>query len=55
MGEKFVWWWWVVVIPDISDIPVISKSQSRINKSCCFVLQYNTETQVLVLQYYFEK
>ena len=25
------------------------------NKSCCFVLQYNTEALVLVLQYYFGK
>ena len=25
------------------------------NKSCCFVLQYNTETLVLVLQYHFGK
>jgi hypothetical protein len=25
------------------------------NKSCCFVLQYNTEVLVLVLQYYFGK
>jgi hypothetical protein len=23
------------------------------NKSCCFVVQYNTEALVLVLQYYF--
>ena len=27
----------------------------RMNKSCCFVLQYNTEAMVLVLQYCFEK
>jgi hypothetical protein len=26
---------------------------ARMNKSCCFVLQYNTEALVLVLQYYF--
>jgi hypothetical protein len=26
---------------------------SRMNKSCCFVLQYNTEALVLVFQYYF--
>jgi hypothetical protein len=25
------------------------------NKSCCFVLQYNTGALVLVLQYYFGK
>ena len=28
---------------------------ARMNKSCCFVLQYNTETLVLVLQYYIGK
>jgi hypothetical protein len=28
---------------------------SRMNKSCCFVLQYNTKALVLVLQYYFGK
>jgi hypothetical protein len=28
---------------------------ARMNKSCCFVLQYNTEALVLVLQYYFGK
>ena len=28
---------------------------ARMNKSCFFVLQYNTEALVLVLQYYFEK
>jgi hypothetical protein len=27
---------------------------ARMNKSCCFVLQYNTEALVLVLQYSFE-
>ena len=26
-------------------------ARSRLNKSCCFVLQYNTEALVLVLQY----
>jgi hypothetical protein len=25
------------------------------NKSCCFVLQYNTDALVLVLQYFFGK
>jgi hypothetical protein len=28
---------------------------ARMNKSSCFVLQYNTEALVLVLQYYFGK
>jgi hypothetical protein len=30
-------------------------SAARMNKSCCFVLQYNTEPLVLVLQYYLGK
>jgi hypothetical protein len=29
--------------------------KARMNKSCCFVLQYNTEALVLVLQYYLGK
>ena len=32
-----------------------SNCTARMNKSCCFVLQYNTEALVLVLQYYFGK
>jgi hypothetical protein len=29
--------------------------QPRMNQSCCYILQYNTEALVLVLQYYFGK